>query len=378
MVALPIRVLLVEDSPVALTILKRILDTSPDLVVVGMARDGTEAMALIPKVNPQVICTDLHMPKMNGLELTRRIMAEAPCPILVISASVKEEDTHNVFPLLEAGALDVFPKPTTGLAAEYEQLGQELINRIKVLAGVKVFTRRSRRVFPRESGVARSPGLTATPPVASGPSQGRSHLAPVRSTPVLDIRSPRIVAIGASTGGPQTLQEILGQLPARFPVPIVCVQHISEGFLPGLVNWLQSSCALSIQIAQEGVLPQAGVVYFAPERHHLQLSAQGYLQFGPSQPVDGHCPSVTVLFQSVAAYYRRAAIAVLLTGMGRDGAAGMQAIAQAGGLTIAQDEASSVVFGMPKEAIALGCVQQILAPPDIAPYLLKQFAPVKL
>ncbi len=166
-------------------------------------------------------------------------------------------------------------------------------------------------------------------------------------------------------------------LPASFPVPIVCVQHISEGFLQGLVNWLQTSCDLSIQIAQEGVLPRAGVVYFAPERHHLHISAQGYLQFGPSQPVDGHCPSVTVLFQSVAAYYRRAAIAVLLTGMGRDGATGMQAVAQAGGLTIAQDEASCVVFGMPKEAIGLGAVQQVLAPPEIAPYLLKQFAPAK-
>jgi len=383
MVALPIRVLLVEDSPVALTILKRILSTSPDITVVGAARNGLEALELIPKVKPQVICTDFHMPKMNGLELTRRIMAEAPCPILVISASVKAEDTHNVFPLLAAGALDVFPKPTTGLATEYEQLGQDLINRIKVLAGVTVFTRRpSQEVSVAEgSPVRRESPLRVTSPSSTTavPTRGRGLVPrPVRSSrPALDIRAPRIVAIGASTGGPQTLQDILHSLPASFPVPIVCVQHISEGFLQGLVDWLQSSCTLSIKIAQEGIMPQAGTVYFAPERHHLQISNQGYLQFGPSQPVDGHCPSVTVLFQSIAAYYRRAAIAVLLTGMGRDGAAGMQAVSQAGGLTIAQDEASSVVFGMPKEAIALGCVQQILTPPDIAPYLLKQFAPTK-
>lgn len=377
MVALPIRVLLVEDSPVALTILKRILSTSPDLVVVGVARNGIEALDLMPKVKPQVICTDFHMPKMNGLELTRRIMAEAPCPILVISASVKAEDTHNVFPLLEAGALDVFPKPTTGLATEYEQLGQDLINRIKVLAGVTVFTRRSPTSLAQAS--ASTVSKRSKTSVQEAPRVGRSGVSPSSPSPspMLDIRAPRIVAIGASTGGPQTLQQILHALPTSFPVPIVCVQHISEGFLQGLVDWLQSSCALSITIAQEGTVPQAGVVYFAPERHHLQLSPQGYLQLGSAQPIDGHCPSVTVLFQSVAAYYRRAAIAVLLTGMGRDGAAGMQAVAQAGGLTIAQDEASCIVFGMPKEAIALGAVQQILAPPEIAPYLIKQFALAK-
>ncbi len=377
MVALPIRVLLVEDSPVALTILKRILSTSPDLTVVGVARNGMEALELIPKVKPQVICTDFHMPKMNGLELTRRIMAEAPCPILVVSASVKAEDTHNIFPLLEAGALDVFPKPTTGLATEYEQLGQDLINRIKVLAGVTVFTRRSpTRLAQSSSSTAGKRSGTSVQQVSRG---SGSVVSPISTpaSPMLDIRAPRIVAIGASTGGPQTLQQILHHLPASFPVPIVCVQHISEGFLQGLVDWLQSSCALSITIAQEGTLPQAGGVYFAPERHHLQLSPQGYLQLGSTQPVDGHCPSVTVLFQSVAAYYRRAAIAVLLTGMGRDGAAGMQAVAQAGGLTIAQDEASCIVFGMPKEAIALGAAQQILAPPEIAPYLIKQFALAK-
>ncbi|UZQ54812.1 chemotaxis-specific protein-glutamate methyltransferase CheB [Trichothermofontia sichuanensis B231] len=377
--ALPIRVLLVEDSPVALTILKRILNASPDLAVVGVARNGVEAMELIPKVNPQVICTDFHMPKMNGLELTRRIMEETPCPILVISTSVKAEDTHNVFALLEAGALDVFPKPTTGLASEYEQLGQELINRIKVLAGVKVFTRRAASSPAQRSGSvstgASFPSAAPASTLATG--SAPAPRPPVRSTPILDIRAPRIVAIGASTGGPQTFQEILQALPASFPVPIVCVQHISQGFLQGLVSWLQTSCALSIQIAQEGVLPKAGVVYFAPERHHLQVSCRGYLQFGSSQLVDGHCPSVTVLFQSIAAYYRRAAIAVLLTGMGRDGATGMQAVAQAGGLTIAQDEASCVVFGMPKEAIALGAVQQVLTPPEIALYLLKQFAPIR-
>jgi two-component system chemotaxis response regulator CheB len=178
--------------------------------------------------------------------------------------------------------------------------------------------------------------------------------------------------IGASTGGPQVLYNILSSLPANFPLPILCVQHISEGFLKGLVDWLNSGCALSVTIAQPGILPLPGTVYFAPERVHLEIDHQGRLAWLDAMPVDGHRPSVTVLFKSVAAYYRRATIAVLLTGMGRDGAAGMQAISQAGGLTIAQDEASCVVFGMPREAIALGAAQHILPSTEIAPWLLKK------
>lgn len=355
----PIRVLLVEDSPIAIAILKRILSSSPEIEIAGTARTGVEALALIPQAKPDVICTDLHMPQMGGLELTRHIMADFPCPILVISASVQESDASKVFQLLEAGAVDVFPKPRSGLAEDYEKIKQELVNKIRVLAGVKVFTQHRR---PRIS--VATPASSTTP--ASRPSVPQSSSLPsTRSpsslpSPTLDIRAPRIIAIGASTGGPNALHTLFQALPPTLPVPVLCVQHISEGFLQGLVDWLNQECHLTITVAQTGQVPQAGTVYFAPESQHLELDRFGRLLCTSGAPVVGHCPSATVLFKSVAAYYRRSVVAALLTGMGRDGADGLLAIAQAGGVTIAQDEATSVVFGMPKEAIALGAAQHIL------------------
>ncbi|HSM84135.1 MAG TPA: chemotaxis-specific protein-glutamate methyltransferase CheB, partial [Nodosilinea sp.] len=344
----PIRLLLVEDSPVALAILQRILKTAPDIEVVGVARNGEEALAMIPTVKPSLICTDLHMPKMNGLELTEEVMARFPCPILVVSASVQEDDAQTVFRILEAGALDIFPKPRTGLASEYEQARAGLLAKIRVLAGVSVFTHRRRPA---------TEGGTALPRV---------------SAPGGQLSRPRVLALGASTGGPQTLLAILQQLPKTFPLPILCVQHISDGFLQGLVDWLDSSCALGVRLAVAGDLPQPGVVYFPPERHHLEINAQGQIALSSGGPVAGHCPSVTVLFKSVAAYYRQAAVGVLLTGMGRDGADGLQAMAQAGGLTVAQDEESCVVFGMPREAIALGAAQHVLPLGEIPTFVLKR------
>ncbi|HEY9878355.1 MAG TPA: chemotaxis-specific protein-glutamate methyltransferase CheB [Leptolyngbyaceae cyanobacterium] len=351
----PIRVLLVEDSPIAIAILKRILSSSPEIEIVGTARTGVEALTLIPKVKPDVVCTDLHMPQMSGLELTRHIMAEFPCPILVISASVQENNPTNVFQLLEAGAVDVFPKPRSGLPEDYERTKQALINKIRVLSGVKVFTQH-RRANSSVMATPLKPGSTQAVYTPAPP-------APILSAPSPrnpDIRAPRIIAVGASTGGPNALHTLLRVLPPTLPVPVLCVQHISEGFLQGLVDWLRRECHLNIAVAQTGQLPQAGTVYFAPENQHLELDGSGRLLCTTAAPVSGHCPSATVLFKSVAAYYRRSVVAALLTGMGRDGAEGLLTVAQAGGVTIAQDEATSVVFGMPKEAIALGAAQYVL------------------
>ncbi|RZM81794.1 chemotaxis-specific protein-glutamate methyltransferase CheB [Leptolyngbya iicbica] len=353
MASRPIRLLLVEDSPVALAILQRLLRDHPAIEIVGIAANGVEALQLIPQVDPQIICTDLHMPKMDGLTLTREVMARFPRPILVVSASVQDEDTQNVFRLLEAGALDIFPKPRTGLAAEYEKVQQELINKIRVLSGVSVFTQHRREVRP-----------TPLPPPPPASAIAASHQ--------LDIRAPRVLAIGASTGGPQALQTILQALPKQFPVPILCVQHISSGFLQGLIDWLNLKSALHIKIAVAGEMPAPGTVYFPPERHHMQIDRYGRFELTQSPPVAGHCPSVTVLLESVAAYYRRSAVGIVLTGMGRDGAEGLHAIALAGGTTIAQDEATCVVFGMPKEAIALNAAQHILPIDNIAPFLLNR------
>lgn len=343
-----IRTLLVEDSPVALTILKRILETASDIEIVGTAQTGLEALSLIPQVQPDVICTDLHMPKMNGLELTSQVMAQHPRPILVVSASVQEEDTHHIFQLLEAGAVDVLPKPRAGLDLDSLSLQQSLIDKVKVLSGVRVFKKRRSR------------------PASSPPHQSTAAGITVKTA-----CRPKILAIGSSTGGPLALQTIFAHLPKQFPIPIVCVQHISSGFLPGLIDWLATQCPLDVQIAAPGERPQPGTIYFPPERQHLLLNDQGRFVCSGAAPIDNHCPSITLLFNSIARFYGRRAIGVLLTGMGRDGAAGLHALAQAGGLTIAQDETTSVVFGMPKEAIALNAARHILPIEAIGPTLTR-------
>lgn len=368
---MPIRVLLVEDSAVALIILKRILSTSTEISVVGTARTGKEALTLVPTVQPDVICTDFHMPQMNGLEFIQEVMAIYPRPILVISASVQSDDTQNVFQLLNAGAVDVFPKPKTGLASDYELIGQELIQKIKVLSGVKVFTKH------RKSSPTIIPNRVSTtpPPVINKTFFSPRPSASAGEAPrVFSASSPtiKLLAIGASTGGPQALHTILTQFPSNFPVPIVCVQHISEGFLPGLVSWLNGECHLSIKIAMVGELPQAGSVYFAPDGHHLEFSRTGRFSYSNAPPLAGHRPAVTKTLESVAECYGSSAVGVLLTGMGRDGADGMKAISDQGGLTIAQNQDSCVVFGMPAEAIALGAAQHILSVNDIAPFILNR------
>jgi two-component system, chemotaxis family, protein-glutamate methylesterase/glutaminase len=337
-----IRVLLVDDSPIALHIMQRLLSNSSGIQVAGTAANGKEALELLPELNPDVICTDLHMPVMNGLEFTREVMNKYPRPILVVSVSV-EPDSPNIFRMLEAGAVDVFPKPRDILGADQDKLVRELASKIRILAGVHVF---------RRTATAK-----LTPP----------SLPPLKLTPHANVR---IVAIGSSTGGPQALREILSHLPASFPVPVMCVQHIGGDFLSGMVSWLAEASPLRVRKAVQGELPCAGMVYFAPEDTHLELDGSGQFSLSRAPPCDGHKPSATVTLRAAARRYGAGAVGVLLTGMGRDGAEGMAEIAAAGGVTIAQDEASSVVYGMPKAAVELGAALHVLPIEQIAPALI--------
>jgi two-component system, chemotaxis family, protein-glutamate methylesterase/glutaminase len=336
-----IRVLLIDDSPIVLHTLQRLLSRSPEIQVVGTAANGKEGLDLIPALNPDVISTDLHMPVMNGLEFTREVMAKYPRPILVISVSV-EADSPNVFKLLEAGAVDVFTKPRAIQDTHSDELADELARRIRILAGVKVFRRRNGAKYSE-----------AAPSVV------------LRRSP-----SPsRIVVIGASTGGPQALRDILSRLPASFPLPIVCVQHIGSTFLSGMVAWLAEVCRLPVRKASHGEIPQPGIIYFAPEDAHLEFDGNGCFKLSTEPPVGGHRPSVSVTMRAAARCFGGDTVGILLTGMGRDGADGMASIAAAGGITLAQDEASSVVYGMPREAVALGAVQYLLPLDQIVPTL---------
>jgi two-component system, chemotaxis family, protein-glutamate methylesterase/glutaminase len=336
----PIKVLLVEDSLIALELLQRLLKSSPEIEVVGTARNGQEALELIPNVNPRVICTDLHMAPIDGLELTREVMAKFPRPILVISNSVQEDDTRNIFGLLQAGAVDIFPKPTSGDYTEYEQVKHRLLAKIKMLSEVTVKARANVTLLANNASAN------------------------------IDLNGTlQAIAIGASTGGPQAIHNIITSLPPNLPIPIFCAQHIGDGFLTGLISWLKEDSQLNIKIAQIGETPAPNTVYFAPERAHLEFDAQGKFIYSNFTASTGTCPSIDALFKSVARIYGRASASILLTGMGTDGVAGTEAVKAAGGITIAQDEQSCLVFGMSKLAIASGAVGHVLGLPEIVPFL---------
>ncbi|WP_295620423.1 chemotaxis protein CheB [Chamaesiphon sp. GL140_3_metabinner_50] len=339
----PTKILLVDDSLIALELLQRLLRDSPEIEIVGTARNGREALESIPKVNPSVICTDLHMSPIDGLELTKEVMEKFPRPILVISNSVQEDDTKNIFGLLQAGAVDIFPKPTSGDYLDYEQIKNRLLAKIKMLSQVKV--------------KARNSGLDAKS-TNSGNLDRTGNI--------------RAIAIGASTGGPQAIHKILTTLPQNFPVPIICAQHIGDGFLTGLISWLKEDSQLNVKVAQIGETPAPKTVYFAPERAHLEFDAQGKFIYSNFTSSTGTCPSIDALFRSVARIYGNTSASILLTGLGTDGVAGTEAINASGGITIAQDEHSCLVFGMSKAAIASKSVAHVLSLADIAPFLIAE------
>jgi two-component system, chemotaxis family, protein-glutamate methylesterase/glutaminase len=336
-----INVLIVDDSPTIRLLIRKILESDLDITVAGEARDGEEAIALCGRLSPDILTMDLHMPGVDGYEVIRHIMAEMPCPILALTANAAEIRSGVASRAVESGALAVLDKPG-GMPGEDPRAGL-LLRQLKVMAGVKVVGRRNRS----RDRPADFLGRKATASGAGG-------------------NSRRLVAVGVSTGGPQILQMILSRLPAGFPVPVLVVQHISRGFVTVLANWLNGTTPLSVKVASIGEPLVPGTVYLAPDDKHLIVGPDDRVWFKSMPPVDGHCPSATVLFESVAARYGPAAVGVILTGMGVDGAGGLGTIHDAGGYSIAQEEASCVVFGMPKAAIALGVVNEILPPAMIA------------
>ena len=342
-----VRVLLVEDSATELYLLRKLFELAPDLQIVGEARNGQEALELLEKVRPDLVCTDYHMPVMDGMEFILRARKISTCPIMVLSVAVQAHQKDNIFRLLAAGALTVLAKPAGTAAGITRDEGHQLFETIRALA------RSAKQSGPRAPG--------ETPSAASG----IARIAPaVSSTP--DLSGAALVAIGASTGGPQILAKIFAQLPAALPVPVVCVQHISAGFLPGLVNWLQHECKLAVEIAEHKGIAQPGRIYFAPDGMDLTMGAGARFILEAGNATRAHCPGIDPLFASVAREYGVKGVGILLSGMGRDGASGLKAMRDAGATTIAQNEATSVIFGMPGAAIALGAARHILSTDEIA------------
>lgn len=330
--------LAVDDSAVAREYLVYLLGQDPALEVVGVARDGVEAVQQAERLRPGVIVMDVHMPRMDGYEATRQIMERVPTPIVIVTASGSRRDVAATMDALKAGALTVLEKPLGFVHPGYEESARHLVETVKAMAEVKVVRRWPRRDRSEQP-----------PPLSAGPGQ-----------------KIRIVAMAASTGGPPVVSEILAQLRRDLAVPVLLVQHIARGFVEGLAEWLGLQTELRVKLAVAGEPVTSGTVYIAPDGHHMAITTHGRIQLAAELSGDGFCPSASRLFDSVAEAYGPAAMGVLLTGMGRDGAEGLLRLRQAGGVTIAQDEPSSVIFGMPGEAIRLGAAAYVLAPEDIA------------
>lgn len=337
-----VNVLIVDDSTVARLMLTHILEADAALHVMAAVGDGQEAVEFVQRQLPDVVLMDLQMPRMDGYEATRRIMEMRPVPIVVCSAVAQPDSVASMFRVMEAGALTCVQKPVGPTHPDFETLAASLRQTVKLMAEVKVVRR-----WPRVRS-ARALPLPDTP--RRRPAGGRVE----------------VVGIGASTGGPQVLQQVLAALPKGFPAPILVVQHMSPGFLPGLAEWLNQTTGFRVQIGAYGVHAVAGHVYLAPDDFHMGVTSSGQLRLTKEAPEAGLRPSVSYLFRSLADILGPAAIGVLLTGMGKDGAAELKRMKNAGAHTIAQDQESSVVFGMPGEAVRIGGATHVLPSDKIA------------
>lgn len=333
-----IRVLVAEDSAVTREYLVHLLGQDPALQVVGTARDGLEALEQADRLRPDVIVMDVHMPRMNGYEATRQIMARVPAPIVMVTASLSRDEAGVAFEAIRAGALTVVEKPGGPEHPDRAESARRLVETVKLMAEVKVVRRWPRRERP---------------------------IAPALP-PVRPDRGIRLIAMGASTGGPAAVAEILGGLPGDLAAPVLVVQHIAPGFVAGLAGWLGQATRLGVKVADPAEAVRPGTVYLAPDGSQMGITPDGRIRLMKEAAEDGFCPSASHLFQSVADAYGRSAIGILLTGMGRDGVAGLRRLREAGGVTIAQNEETSIVFGMPGEAIRVGAAEYVLSPERIA------------
>lgn len=340
-----LRVLIVDDSPTARQLLQYTVNAASDMQVVGQAVNGKQAVQLTHELHPDIILMDITMPEMNGLEATREIMSVVPTPIVMVSAGVDNQETNVAFQAIRLGALSVTKKPVAPTHASYQAQAAALTSTIRAMASVRVIHHHKHHT---------------------------TGLLP-QSTPSLHVAKeqirPEIVVIAASTGGPAALTEIFKRLPSGFGMPVVVVQHISHEFLPSLVAWMGALTPLKISIANEGERLLPGRIYFAPGVAHLKVTKSKRFEFDRTTK-RLHIPSGDVLLESVAHAYGANAIGIVLTGMGNDGAQGLRALYNRGAYTIVQDESTSVIYGMPCEAVALGAAKSILPVQAIAQALI--------
>jgi len=336
--------MIVEDSLVVRRLLAHIVSRDPRLTLAAAVGSAEEALRELPRIRPDVISMDIRLPGMDGLDATRRIMAEQPTPIVVIADSVEDASLRISMNALRAGALSVVEKPVGMETGGYERVAETICTQLYIMSQVPVIRRRAT--------------LSAPPRVTR----------PQRTEPLPGQR-PGILAIAASTGGPPALAQVLGALPADFPLPILVVQHMGSAFMEGFAAWLNGLLPFPVGLAQEGERPRPGRAYVAPGDRHLLLAPNGLLRVSAEKPLGGQRPSATLLFRSVAEVAGARGLGVLLTGMGEDGAQGLAELREAGGLTITEHESTAVVYGMPAAAVRLGGSSLSLPLPLIGPRL---------
>lgn len=335
-----IRVLIVEDTRVVAEFLAQVLRADPRIEVVGVAVDGEAAIEAVLRLDPDVITMDINMPKMDGFEATRRIMEVRPVPIVIVCGGLNTDEVAINFRALEAGALAVVARPGFSIDPQHDAATRTLVDTVRLMSEVKVVRRwpRGRPVLPMSpiAEVARLAG------------------------------SVRAIAIGASTGGPAALQTILAGLPKNFPLPVLIVQHMTPGFVQGFVEWLGNASGFPVRVATDGEQILPGHAYVAPDDFHMGVQCGNRIVLTRDVKEHSMRPSVSSLFGSVVREFGPHVVGILLTGMGRDGVDELKHLKDAGAITIAQDESSSVVHGMPGEAIQIGAAQHVLSPQAIA------------
>jgi two-component system, chemotaxis family, protein-glutamate methylesterase/glutaminase len=337
-----IDVLVVDDSPVVRMLLVNLLESDPQIRVISAVESGQAALEFLLTTKPDVVVMDIQMPRLDGFETTRRIMETQPVPIVICTATTDPKELATTFRALEAGAVACLGKPVSPEHPEYEGLARTLIDTVKAMSEVRLVRR-----WPRS----------------------RLHLLD-SSNAISRERALSVVGIGASTGGPPVLQTILSGLPKNFAAPILIVQHIANGFLNGLVEWLHETTGFQVHVAAHNTIPQSGHVYFAPDDLHMGLSSSGRILLTRQAPENNVRPAVSYLFRSLVDVCGANAIGVLLTGMGKDGAVELRLMKEYGAATIAQDRDTSVVHGMPGEAIQIGGATYILPSDKIADTLI--------
>ncbi len=336
-----LRLLLVEDSRTQREMLTLILEESGGFELVGAAADGVAAVEMAETLRPDIVLMDCHLPRANGFEAARRIMESCPVPIVMISSTGSESEQFYSFEAVKAGALAFLAKPRSFDAPEDEAQRQALIDTLRLMTEVKVVRRLP--AHPRQR--------PAQPPPEAGPS------------------NTRLFAIAGSTGAPGILIEILAAV-GQPAAPVLVVQHMARGFVAGFAKWMENVLHIPVIVPRQGEAARAGHVYLAPDDLHMGIGADGIIRLNNAPPEEGFQPSADYLFRAVAAAYRHEATGILLSGMGRDGAAGLRALRDAGGCTAVQDEASCVVFGMPGAAVALGAARHVLPPSGLAQLML--------